>query len=59
MSLGSIASAMKMTGSLNPEQTKAVKNALDGLYKSISDAATYRPETFVLALKDFQKAVPQ
>ena len=59
LALGSIASAMKMSGSLNPEQTKAVKNALDGLYKSISDAATYHPEAFVQALKDFQKAVPQ
>ena len=59
MALGSIASAMKMSGALNPEQTKSVKNALDGLYKSISDAATYRPDAFVLALKDFQKAIPQ
>ena len=59
LALGSIASAMKMSGSLNPEQTNAVKNALDGLYKSISDAATYHPEAFVQALKDFQKALPQ
>jgi hypothetical protein len=59
MALGSIASAMKMSGSLNGEQTKAVNDALAGLNKSVADAGTYRPEAFVKALHDFQKAMPQ
>jgi hypothetical protein len=59
MALGSIASAMKMSGSLNGEQTKAMNNALAGLNKSVTDAGTYRPEAFLKALQDFQKAMPQ
>jgi hypothetical protein len=59
MALGSIASAMKMSGSLNGEQTRAVNDALTGLNKSVADAGTYRPEAFLKALHDFQKALPQ
>ena len=59
MALGSIASAMKMSGSLNGEQAKAVNDALAGLNKSVADAGTYRPEAFLKALHDFQKAIPQ
>jgi hypothetical protein len=36
-----------------------MNDALIGLNKSISDAEVYRPETFVTALKDFEKAMPQ
>ena len=59
MALGSIASAMSMSGYLTAEQTKAMNNALSGLYETIADDATYRPETFVRAMKDFQKTIPQ
>jgi hypothetical protein len=59
MALGSIASAMKMAGYLTTDQIKMMNDALIGLNKSISDAEVYRPETFVTALKDFEKAMPQ
>jgi hypothetical protein len=59
MALGSIVSAMSMSGYLSPEQTKVMNDALIGLNKSIADDATYQPVTFVAALKDFQKAIPQ
>ncbi len=59
MALGSIASAMRMSGYLTSEQTKAMNNALSGLYETIADDATYHPETFVRAMKDFQKTIPQ
>lgn len=59
MALGSIASAMKMAGSLTPEQVKAMNDALGGLYKSVDHDATYRPEVFVAALKLFRKTIPQ
>ena len=62
MALGAIASAMSspmVPGRLTAEQTKTMNDALRGLYKSISDAESYRPEAFVRALKDFQKTIPQ
>jgi Cytochrome c554 and c-prime len=59
MALGSIASAMKMSGALSHEQVTAMNDALEGLYKSIDDDATYRPEAFVTALKHFRKTIPQ
>jgi hypothetical protein len=59
MALGSIVSAMKLSGYVNTEQTKSMNDALTALDKSIADNATYQPATFVKALKDFQKAIPQ
>ena len=59
MALGSIVSAMKMSGYLSTDQSKAMNDGLIGLDKSIANNATYQPATFVKALKDFQKAVPQ
>lgn len=59
MALGSIASAMKMSDTLSAEQITAMNDALQGLYKSIDDNATYRPEAFVTALKRFRKTIPQ
>jgi hypothetical protein len=59
MALGSIVSAMRMSGYLSPEQTKSMNDALIGLNKSIADNATYQPATFITALKGFQKAIPQ
>jgi len=61
MALGAIASAMSspaVPGRLTAEQTKTMNDALRGLYKSISDAESYRPEAFVRALRDFQKTIP-
>jgi hypothetical protein len=59
MALGSIASAMRMSGYLSTEQTKVMNDALTGLDKSIADDTTYQPAIFVKALKNFQKAIPQ
>jgi Cytochrome c554 and c-prime len=59
MALGSIVSAMKMSGYLTTEQTKSMNDALTALDKSIADNATYQPAAFVKALKDFQKTIPQ
>jgi hypothetical protein len=59
MALGSIVSAMKMSGYLTTEQVKAINDALTRLDKSIADNANYQPATFVQALRDFQKAIPQ
>jgi hypothetical protein len=59
MALGSIVSAMKMSGYLTDEQAKAMNAGLTGLGKSIADNETYQPATFVKALKDFQKGLPQ
>jgi len=50
---------MKLSGYLTSEQTKSMNDALTALDKSIADNATYQPATFVKALKDFQKAIPQ
>jgi Cytochrome c554 and c-prime len=59
MALGSIASAMRMSGYLSTEQTKVMNDALTGLDKSIADDTTYQPAIFVKALKNFQKAIPR
>jgi hypothetical protein len=59
MALGSIASAMRMSGYLTAEQTKAMNGALSGLDETIANDATYRPETFVRAMKDFHKTIPR
>jgi hypothetical protein len=59
MALGSIVSAMRMSGYLTAEQTNAMNDALSGLDQSIADDVTYRPETFVKAIKVFQKTIPQ
>jgi hypothetical protein len=59
MALGSIASAMRTAGYLSTELTKMMNDALNGLEKSISDPETYHPEAFVMALKDFEKTIPQ
>lgn len=59
MALGSIASAMRMSGLLDTKETKRTNDALAGLDQSIADDLTYRPEAFVQALKDFEKAMPQ
>ena len=59
MALGSIAAALKMAGSLGGQQVKAMNDALDGLYKTIDDPASYRPQVFAAALKAFQKTIPQ
>jgi Cytochrome c554 and c-prime len=59
MALGSIVSAMKMSGVISAEQTTAMNGAIEGLYKSIDDEATYRPEAFAAALKTFRKTMPR
>jgi hypothetical protein len=57
MALGSIASAMRLTGAADDSQAKAMDTALNGLYETLADNATYKPDAFVAALKDFQKTL--
>jgi Cytochrome c554 and c-prime len=59
MALGSIVSAMKMSGVAGAEQVKAMNAAVEGLYKSIDDPAAYRPAAFVTALKTFRRTMPR
>lgn len=59
MALGAIASAMRMSGLLDTEETKTMNDALAGLDQSIADDSSYRPEIFVKALQVFKKTIPQ
>jgi hypothetical protein len=55
MALASIVSAMKQQGYASEPQAKAMNTALNGLYESLAKDDVYRPESFVVALRDFQK----
>ncbi len=57
MALASIASALRLTGGANETQAKAMNDALNGLYEALVKNETYQPDTFVAALKDFQKTL--
>ncbi len=57
MALASIASAMRLTGTATESQAKAMNDALNGLYEALAKNETYQPDTFVAALKDFQKTL--
>jgi hypothetical protein len=57
MALGSITSAMKTGGYASEPQVKAMNTALNGLYEALAKDDTYRPESFLSALRDFQKSL--
>ena len=57
MALSSIVSAMRLAGYVGDQQARAMNDALGGLYEALAKDDTYRPETFVGALKDFQKTL--
>jgi Cytochrome c554 and c-prime len=57
MALSSIVSAMRLSGYASASQIKAMSAALNGLYGALAKDDTYRPETFLTALKDFQKTM--
>lgn len=59
MALASIASAEKSAGNLSDGQANAITSAVNRLYESFAADETYRPEPFVKALREFQKAVPR
>jgi len=59
MALGSIVNAMKVQGYVSEAQAKSLSGPLNGLYESLAKDDVYRPETFVVALRDFQKAFAQ
>jgi predicted NAD-dependent protein-ADP-ribosyltransferase YbiA (DUF1768 family) len=57
MALASLASALKMSGSLDPQQAAAMARAMQGLYAAFADE-TYRRAAFLAALKDLQQTLP-
>ena len=59
MALASIVSAMKLQGYVSDAQAKTLNASLNGLYESLAKDDVYRPESFVVALGDFQKALAQ
>ena len=58
MALSSIVSAMRMAGYVGEPQAKEMNEKLNGLYEALANNATYKPETFLAALRDFQKVLP-
>jgi hypothetical protein len=58
MGLSSILAAMKLSGALSDPKGKAINDAMNGLYEAVANNETYRPDSFVEALKNFQKALP-
>jgi cytochrome c554/c'-like protein len=58
MGLSSILTAMKLAGALNDPQSKTINDAMKSVYETVGNNETYRPDSFVDALKSFQKALP-
>lgn len=58
MALASILAAMKLQGFLDDSRIMAINDALPGLYNAVADGQTYRPETFVEALRQFAAKLP-
>jgi hypothetical protein len=59
MALSSIIAAMKLMNYVSADQGKTLDTALNGVYEAVEKDASYRPEAFVAALKDFQKSWPR
>jgi hypothetical protein len=58
MALASLASALKMSGSLDPQQAAATSRAVGGLYAAFASDETYRRAAFLAALKNLRQALP-
>lgn len=57
MALSSIAAAMRSAGYVSDQQSKAMTDALNGLYEALAKDDTYKPDAFVASLRDFQHAI--
>jgi len=58
MALRSIVAAMKLLKFAEEAQTKALDDALGPVFEAVANDQTYRPDTFVQALKQFQAKLP-
>jgi hypothetical protein len=58
MALASIVAAMHLQGLADDGQIKALDGALRGLYDAVANEGSYRPESFVQALHQFDVALP-
>jgi hypothetical protein len=58
MALASIVAAMHLQGLADDGQIKALDGALRGLYDAVANDRSYRPESFVQALHQFDVALP-
>ena len=58
MGLASIVAAMHLLGLADNGQIKALDAALRGLYDAVANDRSYRPESFVEALRQFQAKLP-
>jgi len=58
MALRSIVAAMKLLKFAEEAQTKALDNALGPVFEAVANDQTYRPDTFVQAMKQVQAKLP-
>jgi hypothetical protein len=58
MALASIVAAMHLLGLADNGQIAAMDAALRGLYDAVANDQSYRPESFVAALRQFEAKLP-
>ena len=56
--VASIVAAMHLLGLADDGQIKALDAALRGLYDAVANDRSYRPESFVQALRKFEATLP-
>ena len=57
MALEAIVTALKSSGRFDATQNAAVKKAMDALYASFANEASFKPEAFAAALRDLHQAI--
>jgi len=57
MALEAIAAAMKSAGVVGAAQGEAIRKATDALYASFAGEASFRPDAFAAALRDFKRTI--
>lgn len=57
MALEAIAAAMKSAGVVGAAQGEAIRKATDALFASFAGEASFRPEAFAAALRDFKRTI--
>lgn len=57
MALEAIVAQLRSSGQLDPRQDGAVKKALDDLFASFANEASFRSDSFAAALREFQRAL--
>jgi hypothetical protein len=57
MAIEAIAAAMRSGGVAGTPQGEAIRKATDALYASFASEASFRPEAFAAALRDFQRTI--